>query len=187
MDLRGNGRSDKPHTNQAYYNNAEVEDVMGLVRELNIEQYDVVGYSRGSIITSELLVHDKRVNRTIIGGMGDGYTDKQWPRRIHAYKSLMGDTSFHDVDGMMKYIYSQHFDNESLALQQKWQPSTSPAQLAKVRKPVLIIRGTEDKENGSETVLQHMIPESKLVYVPGDHGAAQGTQQFSDAVLDFIK
>jgi pimeloyl-ACP methyl ester carboxylesterase len=160
---------------------------MGLVTALNIKRYDVVGYSRGSIITSELLVHDKRVNKAIIGGMGDGYTDPQWPRRIHFYKALMGDTSFHEADGLMKYVEREHFDKMSLALQQKWQPSTSPAQLAKVMKPVLIIRGTEDKENGSETALQNMIPGAKLAYVPGDHGGAQGTQQFSDAVLNFIK
>jgi len=187
MDLPGNGRSDKPHTDAAYADNAEAKDIMGLVTALNMKSYDVVGYSRGSIIASSLMVMDKRVSKTVMGGMGDGYTDPQWPRRIHAYKSIMGDTSFHDVDAMMKYIHSEHFDNESLALQQKWQPSTSPQQLAKVRKPVLIIRGTEDKDNGSETALQKMIPGARLTYVPGDHVAAFRTRELSDAVLKFIK
>ncbi len=187
MDLPGNGRSDKPHNDRAYADNAEAKDVMKLVSELGIKSYDLVGYSRGSIIVSSLLILDKRVNKAVMGGMGDGYTDPQWPRRIHAYLSIKGDTSFHDVDGMMKYIHSEHFDNESLALQQKWQPTTSPKQLARVRIPVLIIRGTEDKENGSETALQNMIPESKLVYVPGDHNTASSNSQFSVAVLDFFK
>jgi pimeloyl-ACP methyl ester carboxylesterase len=154
---------------------------------LHIKKYDVVGYSRGAIIASSLMVMDKRVNKTVMGGMGDGYTNPEWPRRVHAYKALMGDTSFHDVDGMIKYIHSQHFDETALALQQKYQPSTSPQQLAALKKPVLIIRGTEDKGDGSETVLQQMIPGSKLVYVPGDHNAASGSIQFSDAVLQFIK
>lgn len=187
MDLPGNGRSDKPHTDAAYANNAEARDIMGLMTFLKIKSYDVVGYSRGSIIASSLMVLDKRVNRTVIGGMGDSFTDPQWPRRIHAYKSIMGDTSFHDVDAMMKYIHSEHFDNESLALQQKWQPSTSPQQLAQVKKPVLIIRGTGDKDDNSETGLQKMIPGSQLVYVPGDHVGAFRTQELSDAVLMFIK
>ncbi len=187
MDLRGNGRSDKPHTDRAYANNAEAKDVMKLVSELGIKSYDLVGYSRGSIIVSSLLIMDRRVNKAVMGGMGDGYTDPQWPRRIHAYLSIKGDTSYHDVDAMMKYIHSQHFDNESLALQQKWQPTTNPKQLARVRIPVLIIRGTEDKENGSETALQKMIPGSKLVYVPGDHNTASSQSQFSDAVLNFFK
>ena len=188
MDLRGNGRSDKPHTDEAYANNAEAKDLMGLATVLHINSYNVVGYSRGSIIASSLMVTDQRVNKTVMGGMGDAYTNPEWPRRVHAYKALTGDTSFHDVDGMINYIHSQHFDILPLAMQQKYQPSTSPAQLAKIKKPVLIIRGSEDKESGnSEIALQQMIPGSLLVYVPGDHNAAGGSEQFSAAVLKFIK
>ncbi|MGZ3752317.1 MAG: alpha/beta fold hydrolase, partial [Mucilaginibacter sp.] len=88
----------------------------------------------------------------------------------------------------INYIHSQHFDIIPLALQQKYQPSTSPKELARIKKPVLILRGTEDKEeNNSETALQKMIPGSKLVYVPGDHNAASKNNQFSDVVLQFIK
>lgn len=188
MDLRGNGRSDKPHTDEAYADNAEAKDIMGLLTSLNIKSYDVVGYSRGSVIASSLMVMDKRVNRTVLGGMGDAYTNPGWPRRIHFYKALMGDTGFHEADALIKRAEKDHLDRMSLALQQKWQPSTSPQQLAKVKKPVLIIRGMEDKEeNNSETGLQQMIPASQLVYVPGDHNQASLNQQFSDAVLQFIK
>lgn len=186
MDLRGNGRSDKPHTDSAYAHDAEAKDIMGLITYLGIKQYDAVGYSRGSIILSRLMVSDKRLHKAIMGGMGADYTNPNWPRRIHAYKALMGDTSLHDVDDMMNYIHSQHFDDLALALQQKYQPSTSPAELAKVNIPVLIIRGTEDKENGSETALQKLIPGAGLVYVPGNHNTAIRTQEFANAVCKFL-
>lgn len=187
LDQRGNGRSDKPHTDAAYANDAEARDIMGLASSLNIKQYDAVGYSRGSIIVSRLLVLDKRLHKAVMGGMGDAYTNPEWPRRVHAYRALMGDTTLHDVDDMMKYIYSQHFDNLALALQQKYQPSTSPAELARVKIPVLIIRGTEDKENGPETGLNKMIPGSGLAYVPGNHNTAIRTAEFSAAVIKFLK
>ena len=187
IDQRGNGRSDKPHTDASYANDAEAKDIMGLVSRLNIGGYDAVGYSRGSIIASRLLILDKRLHKAIMGGMGDAYTNPEWPRRVHAYRALMGDTTLHDVDDMMKYIHSQHFDNLALALQQKYQPSTSPAELAAVDIPVLIIRGTEDKENGSETGLNKLIPNSGLVYVPGNHNTALRTDEFSDAALKFLK
>jgi pimeloyl-ACP methyl ester carboxylesterase len=186
IDQRGNGRSDKPHTDAAYANDAEAKDIMGLMKSLNIKQYDAVGYSRGSIITSRLLVLDKRLHKAIMGGMGDAYTNPEWPRRLHAYRALMGDTTLHDVDDMMKYIHSQHFDNLALALQQKYQPSTSPQELATVHTPVLIIRGTEDKENGSETGLNKLIPNSGLAYVPGNHNTAIRTVEFSAAVVKFL-
>ncbi len=187
IDQRGNGRSDKPHTDAAYANDAEAKDIMGLISFLNIKQYNAVGYSRGSIITSRLLVLDKRLHKAVMGGMGDAYTNPDWPRRVHAYRALMGDTTLHDVDDMMKYIHSQHFDELALALQQKYQPSTSPAELAAVKIPVLIIRGTEDKENGSETGLNKLIPKSGLVYVPGNHNTAIRAPEFGDAVLKFLK
>ncbi|BAU55956.1 alpha/beta fold hydrolase [Mucilaginibacter gotjawali] len=186
IDQRGNGRSDKPHNESAYANDAEAKDITGLVTCLHIKQYDVVGYSRGSIIASRLLVLDKRLHKAIMGGMGDAYTNPEWPRRVHAYRALMGDTSLHDVDDMVKYIHSQHFDELALALQQKYQPSTSPAELSKVKIPVLIIRGTEDKENGSETGLNKLIPGSALTYVPGNHNTAIHTREFSYAVIKFL-
>ncbi len=187
LDQRGNGRSDKPHSDAAYSNDAEAKDIMGLVSSLNITNYDIVGYSRGSIIAARLLVLDTRVHKAVLGGMGDGFTNPNWPRRVHAYRALMGDKNFHDVDDMMKYIHSQHFDEQSLAMQQKHQPSTSPEELSKIKKQVLVVRGNEDKENGSETALQHMIPGARLAYVPGDHNTASKNSQFSAAVLLFLQ
>jgi|SRR6185312_9019449 len=187
IDQRGNGRSDKPHIDLAYAHDAEAKDIMGLMSYLHITKYDAVGYSRGSIITSRLLVLDKRLRRAVMGGMGDAYTDPNWPRRIHAYRALMGDTTLHDVDDMVKYIHSQHFDELALAYQQKYQPSTSRDELHRVRRPVLIIRGTEDKENGSETSLKKLIPNSALVYVPGNHNTAIRNAEFSAAVLKFLQ
>jgi pimeloyl-ACP methyl ester carboxylesterase len=188
LDLRGNGQSDKPHTDAAYSNDAEAKDIMGLLTSLNITKYNAVGYSRGSIILSRLLILDgARINRAVMGGMGDGYTDPNWPRRIHAYQALLGSKKYHDVDDMMAYIHSQHFDEQALAMQQKHQPSTSPAELATVKTQVLIVRGTEDKENGSETKLHQMIPGSKLNYVPGNHNTASLNNQFSAAVFFFFQ
>lgn len=187
LDQRGNGKSDKPHTDAGYNNDAEAKDIMGLAAYLKLNNYDAVGYSRGSIILSRLLVLDKRLHKAVMGGMGDAYTNPEWPRRVHAYKALMGDTSLHDVDDMVKYIHSQPFDVLALAYQQKWQPSTSKKELAAVRKPVLIIRGTADKENGSEIGLNKIIPRSDLTYVPGNHNTASKNMEFSAAVLTFLK
>ena len=186
LDQRGNGRSDKPHTDAGYVNDAEAKDITGLATSLHLKQYDAVGYSRGSIIVSRLLVLEKRLHKAIMGGMGDDYINPEWPRRVHAYRALMGDTTLHDVDDMMKYIHSQHFDNLALALQQKYQPSTSKAELARVRAPVLIIRGTEDKSGGSETALRDLIPGSSVAYVPGDHNMASHNAEFSAAALKFL-
>ncbi|HEY4327894.1 MAG TPA: alpha/beta hydrolase [Mucilaginibacter sp.] len=187
LDMRGNGLSDKPHNETAYANDAEAKDIIGLVSSLNVKNYDAVGYSRGSIILSRLLVLDRRVHKAVMGGMGDAYTNPEWPRRIHIYRALIGDTSIHDMEDMVKSIRSRQLDELALAYQQKYQPSTSEKELAAVHVPVLIIRGTEDKENGSETALNKLIPGSGLAYVPGNHNTAMRTTEFSGAVLKFLK
>lgn len=187
LDLRGNGQSDKPHTDAGYANDAEAKDVIALASSLGFKKYAVVGYSRGSIITSRLMVLDKRITKAVMGGMGADYTNPEWPRRIHAYKALMGDTTIHDVDDMMVWIHKNNFDNLALAYQQKHQPSTSKPELAKVKIPVLLIDGTEDFTNGDVHDLQKLIPTSTMVSVPGNHNSAGNTIQFATAILNFLK
>ncbi|TFF33859.1 alpha/beta fold hydrolase [Mucilaginibacter psychrotolerans] len=187
LDMRGNGRSDKPHSDAGYNKDAEAKDVMGLVTSLGIKKYDVIGYSRGSIITSRVMVLDKRVQKAVMGGMGADYTNPNWQRRIHAWKALEGDTTMRDVDDMMVWINKNPFDKVALALQQKHQPSTSPAELAKVKIPVLLIDGTEDSTNGDVADLQKLIPHAQMVAVPGDHNNAGKTIQFSDEVIRFLQ
>jgi pimeloyl-ACP methyl ester carboxylesterase len=187
LDLRGNGKSDKPHTDAEYANDAEAKDIMALAGSLGLKKYAVVGYSSGSIITSRLIVLDKRITKAVMGGMGADYTNPEWPRRIHAYKALMGDTTIHDVDDMMVWIRKNNFDNLALAYQQKYQPSTSKQELAKVKIPVLLIDGTEDNTNGDVHDLQKLIPKSTMVSVPGNHNTAGNTVQFSTAIINFLK
>lgn len=185
-DLRGNGKSDKPHDSAAYDNDAEAKDLTGLISFLNIKQYDVVGYSRGSIITARLLVLDHRVKKAVMGGMGADFTNPQWSRRIMFYRGLMGD-SIAAVKGLIAYIQQQHLDQLALAYMQRSQPSTSKEALAKVQQPVLVISGDIDTDNGSADALAKLLPHSVRATVPGDHNHAVATQEFAMEVLKFLE
>ncbi len=186
MDLRGNGKSDKPHTPQAYENDAQAKDIMGIVSELGIKKYDAIGYSRGSIIAARLLVLDKRVHKTILGGMGAEFTNPEWPRRIMFYHALMGD-SVPELKTMVQNVQKSGLDQLALAYQQKEQPATSKEALLKVKKDVLVICGDHDKDNGLGTELAALIPKAKFIEVPGDHNHAASTQEFANEALAFIK
>jgi pimeloyl-ACP methyl ester carboxylesterase len=186
LDLRGNGKSDKPHIAEAYLNDAEAKDIMRLVDVLRLKQYDVVGYSRGAIITARLLVFDKRVNHAVLGGMGDDFTNPQWPRRVMFYEGLAGIKAHPEVAGLVKHIKETGLDQQALALMQNGQPSTSPKELGEIKKPVLVICGTEDEDNGSSKDLAALIPGASYVRVPGDHNKTASTQLFSDEVLKFF-
>ena len=70
MDVRGHGKSDKPH-DPKQYGTEMVEDVVRLLDHLEIEHAHVVGYSMGGAIGLKLLTtHSDRVLSAVIGAYG---------------------------------------------------------------------------------------------------------------------
>ncbi|MES2850319.1 MAG: alpha/beta fold hydrolase [Bacteroidota bacterium] len=186
VDLRGNGKSDKPKLPEAYANDAEAKDLVGLMQFLVADKYYALGYSRGSIILARVLVKDKNCKRAVIGGMGADFTDPQWPRRIGFYNALMNDT-IKGYEGFRKYIAGKGLDPLILAYQQKEQPATSKEELSALTQPVLIICGNEDTDNGKGSDLQLLIPNSKFIAVPGDHNNTAYSAAFEKEALNFLK
>lgn len=187
LDMRGNGKSDKPHEPASYAKDAEAKDIMGLLSMLGIKKYSAVGYSRGSIITARLLVLDKRVDKAVMGGMGTDFTNPEWPRRKMFYQALSGDTTIKELQAMVKSVQDRGLDQQAQALLQKEQPSTSLAVLGKVKQPVLVVCGDQDEDNGKADELAKVFPHGIFVSVPGVHNTASRTKEFSSAVLSFLK
>lgn len=187
VDLRGNGNSGKPHNPEAYENDAEAMDLMVLADKLGLTKYSVVGYSRGAIIASRLLILDKRVSSAVLGGMGSDFTNPEWPRRIMFYKALSGE-SVPELEGLVKRVKDDPtLDQLALAYMQKAQPSTSRAEFAKVKKPVLVICGDKDEDNGSSKELAGLIPKSTYKRVPGVHNDTARSKDFSMEIIAFLK
>jgi pimeloyl-ACP methyl ester carboxylesterase len=186
MDLRGNGKSDKPHEARFYEDDAQAKDIMGIITSLGIKSYHVLGYSRGSIITARLLVLDKRIDKAVLGGMGAAFTNPNWPRRIQFYQALIGE-DVPELKSMVEYVQKSGLDQLALAYQQKEQPSTSVKSLSKIKKQVLIICGDQDRDNGLGVDLAKLIPKAKYLEVAGNHNNASNTKAFSDSVISFFK
>jgi pimeloyl-ACP methyl ester carboxylesterase len=186
VDLRGNGKSGKPHTPDAYQNDAEAMDLMVLADKLGVTKYSVVGYSRGAIIASRLLLLDKRVSNAVLGGMGSDFTNPEWPRRIMFYKALSGE-AVPELEGLVNRVKGDpSLDQLALAYMQKAQPSTSRAEFGKVKKPVLVICGDKDEDNGSSKELAGLIPKSTYKRVPGVHNDTAKSKEFSMEVISFL-
>ena len=185
LDLRGNGKSDHPHVSDAYANDAEAKDIMGLLKYLKVDRYKAVGYSRGSIITARLLVLDKKLTKAVLGGMGTGFTDPNWERPRQIYEALSG-KDIAEFEPMKENIRKNNLDSVALAFMQKHQPATVPTELGKLEQPILIISGDQDNFSSAES-LSKMIKHSQLVSVPGTHNTASSTPAFSEAVIKFLK
>ena len=186
VDLRGNGKSGKPHDESAYQYDAETKDIMLLMKHLNINQYDIIGYSRGSIISARLLVWDKHIRKAVLGGMGSDFTNPNWPRRIQFYQALMYDTVA-ALHSMVQYVQTSGLDQRALAYLQKYQPSTPKEVLAKIKTPVLVIHGDSDVDNGSANELAMIFPNGEISATPGDHNHAAQTPEFAAVIINFLR
>ena len=186
LDLRGNGLSDKPHTAEAYSDNAELKDVMALAKHLGLKNYDVVGYSRGAILTAKLLTMDKQVHRAVMGGISVDFSDPNWYRRRNFYEALTKPGSHPELQPAVDNAKKSGADTVVLARLQEFQPVTSRTELAKIRIPVLVVNGDQDKDNGDPQTLVDAIPGSRLIIVPGNHGGAMRTTEFANTVVEFL-
>jgi pimeloyl-ACP methyl ester carboxylesterase len=186
IDLRGNGKSGRPHQSEAFENDAEAMDVVILADKLGLQKYSVVGYSRGAIIASRVALQDKRVASVVLGGMGSDFTNPEWPRRHNIYKALIGEP-MPEFEGLVKRVKDDpNLDQLCLAYMQKSQPVTSPAELAGLDKPALVICGDKDEDNGSSKALADMIPKSAYLRVPGVHNDTMRSKDFSTGVINFL-
>ncbi|MES2730624.1 MAG: alpha/beta hydrolase [Bacteroidota bacterium] len=189
LDLRGNGKSDHPHALASYQHDAEAQDIMDLAKFLGLKHYAVVGYSRGSIIAARLLVLAKGVQVGVLGGMGSGFTDPHWERREAFYRAFSGEADVPAyTKGAVNYAKSIGADIVALAQMQGAQPSTSPEELRRLKKPVLVIAGDKDVDNGSAAELTQLLGNATYESVTdGDHNNTMRRAEFSTAVVNFLK
>lgn len=186
-DLRGNGQSDKPHSAEAYKNNIEVRDLKELIDHLNISSYDVVGYSRGSIVLAKLLTDDDRITKAVLGGMGADFTNAKWERRLQFADAFNGIKLHPGTEGAVSYAKSIGADIAVLGHLQSYQPVTSMKEIKTITTPVLVIAGDQDTDNGSPNELAELFPNGQLKIVSGDHNNANKTIEFATAVIQFLK
>ncbi len=184
-DLRGNGQSDQPENPEAYKDDAEVKDLDHLINHLNLEELDVIGYSRGSIVLAKFLVNEKRIKRAVLGGMGVDFTNPEWDRRILFMNAFDGKIT-EETKGAVDYATSIGANLKILHLLQKYQPVTSLEELKEISAEVLIIAGDQDLDNGNPEALKNEIPNSQLRIVPGDHNGTYKTTQFSNEIIQFL-
>ena len=90
LDVRGHGKSDKPH-DPASYGVVVVEDVARLMDHLHIPRAHIVGYSMGGAITGKFItMHPDRVISAVFGGSAPrlGWTPQAERDSIELAESL---------------------------------------------------------------------------------------------------
>ena len=188
-DLRGHGESARPHDPGAYPPDALVRDAQTLIGQLELNDYDLAGYSLGARIAARLLSLGARPTRAVLGGTGldpivhaAGRGDNY--RRLFA---RLGTFEAGTPEAQMQDYFAS-IDADPVALLNLFATfvDTSPEALAAVPVPTLVIAGEDDTERGSVEDLAAVLPHGQVRRVPGDHLGALLGPQFRDALAAFL-
>ena len=211
LDLRGHGKSDKPHDSKAY---AELgQDVIRLLDHLGIPRANIVGYSLGGTITAKLLTTnpDRFITATLGGSSGRRSWNSQDERDAEAaavelehgvaYRALILSTwptnqPRPTEEEIRKRSQEITATNDPLAhaalVRRRHDLVVTDAQMAAVRVPTLAIVGSADSALAGVNVLKTVWPALKVVTIEGaTHGnntgrGAAARPEFVNAIRDFV-
>ncbi len=205
LDLLGYGRSAKPK-NGNFSLTGEETVVLGFLNALHLQQTDVAGWSMGGwIATKVALDHPDRVRRLLLFDSAGLYMPVDFPL------SLFNPSTPEELDALIDIIEPDHhiihipgFAVDGLLRDKQrtaWIVNGSLASMLdgreildfrvhKLRMPVLLVWGTEDKLTplSTATHLHELVPQSVLVELAGcGHlAAAECAHQAIPATIDFL-
>lgn len=173
MELQAHGRTNDRNADLSFEQDAD--DVARLLKNLNIDQADFLGFSNGGTTTLQIAIrHPEIVDKMILGSAlakRHGVPDWFW--------EFMADANLENMPGPLKEGYKKvAADPEGLQIMHDRDAKRMlnfkdipDEQIKSVKAPALIIIGDQDiitPEHALE--LHRQIANSELVIIPGGHG-----------------
>jgi pimeloyl-ACP methyl ester carboxylesterase len=193
IDALGHGASDRPHEPRHYGEARMARDVSALVSQLRLAAFDLVGYSMGAVVSVLCATDEPRLRRLAIGGVGEavvllgGVDTRALDNNILAEVMLAEDPSAfpEGVQAFRRNAEARGNDRLALAAQAR-AVHARPIALDRIAVPTLVLAGTSDPLAIHPEVLAAAIPGAKLKPVPGDHGTARTSPEFTRALVAFL-
>ena len=209
MDLRGHGKSGKPHEASAY-GEEFARDVVRLLDHLKIQRAHVLGYSLGAFIAGRVAtLHPERLSGVIyVAGLPLRDLSFMEPFAQDAVKELEGDLPFKSLvmalqppgskppsdDEIRKTVAPLVAANDVKAFAALWRGyktlAVSDQQLSAVRVPSIVVTGSEDINAAGVPELNKLHPRIRTVVVQGaQHGGPEGVMrrpEFMAALREFL-
>jgi pimeloyl-ACP methyl ester carboxylesterase len=210
FDLRGHGKSGKPHDPSAY-GREMVQDAVRLLDHLGIQRAHFVGYSQGAIITAKLLTTnpDRFITATLGGHAGYRNWQPQYDESARrSAAELEGDVPFRGLVVGLTPRDEPKLTEEEIRAQSDALVATNDvqslaafyrggtrdfnatdAEVAAIKVPTLGIIGSVDNVASMNT-LHTLLPSLRVVVIDGathrGPRAAPRRPEFTDAIRAFI-
>ena len=193
MHARGHGASDKPH-DQAFYGEERMAlDLRGVADHEGLSQYALGGYSMGAVISLLVACADQRVQRLLVGGVGEGIltqggVDTRYlPKELIAQALLADDANDLPPQALVFRAFAESTggDLKALAAQataayQKGMP------LDKITATTMVAAGNDDPLASNPSVLADAIPGAQCFVEAGGHMTVFANDAFRTAITQFL-
>lgn len=177
VELQNHGRSDARSVAETFEQDAE--DVFGLMKKLNVNQANFLGFSNGGHTLFELAIrHPELIDKLIIAsspykrsGFIPGFFESM-PKATLATMPQELKTEFLKVnpDSSRLQTMFEH-DRDRMVSFKGW----TDDQIKSITKPTLLINGDNDVLTPEHAVEMHrMLSHSRLTILPGGHGTYMG-------------
>ncbi|WP_324262819.1 alpha/beta fold hydrolase [Altererythrobacter sp. H2] len=188
-DLRAHGTSGKPHDPAAYPPGVLARDVAALVEALELEDYDLAGFSLGARTAARAVIAGLAPRRLVLAGMGlEGLAG--WNRRSAFFIDAIdrfdevkrGDPAFMAVS----FMKTMKVDRVAARLLLQAVDDTREEELARITMPTMVLCGAQDSDNGSAPRLAEVLPDAQYAEIPGTHMTSVTEGAMGDALVEFL-
>jgi pimeloyl-ACP methyl ester carboxylesterase len=190
-DLRAHGASGKPHTPDHYPQMVLVRDLKELIEHLELEDFDLGGFSLGARTTIEAIIGGVRPRRAILAGTGlDVLTN--WERRSHFYVTAIdrfAEVRRDDPHWLaVQFMKTMKVDREAarLLLGTMRDREDKHALIDSFTMPTLVVCGDQDDDNGSAVELANALPNAEYAEIPGTHMSSVTRPELGEAIARFL-
>lgn len=188
-DLRAHGHSGKPHDPTNYPDGILARDLKELVEQLELDSFDLGGFSLGARTTVEGVGTGLRPGKAVLGGMGlQGL--QRWAKRKRFFLEAIDrfDTAARGDEHWLaiQFMKTMDIDREAAALLLESFTDCEAGWLDAFAMPTLVVVGSEDQDNGSGQDLADALPDGEYREVPGTHMSSVTKPEFGQAIADFL-
>jgi pimeloyl-ACP methyl ester carboxylesterase len=191
-DLRGHGRSPKPHDPAEYGPERLVADLLGVLDAVGADEADVIGYSVGAELALELALRSPaHVRRLVAGGVGRDrpLTAEQ---ALEVYRHAIGEAPL--PAGRAGWLWAAACNtagNDPVALSACLAGVSASGPLERLDRypgPALLFVGTKDALVSGVEAVRDELPDAALLRIEGaDHARAMFSTEAVERALAFLE
>ena len=197
-DCRGHGKSSNPRMSYSFKELAD--DVAAFVRAMGYEKAHIIGHSNGGNVALVTAVEHPEVTQMCIPQAANAYVTRYLVEREPVvlsaeYVEKNNPKWMNEMIAIHGATHGMEYWRELLWMTMKEiisEPNYSPADLARVDVPMLVIQGAEDKVNAPDEHAQYIannVPNAEL-WIPektGHNVHEERRKEWLEKVLEFLK